>query len=140
MEKVLKERLWAYLVHNNPDLLFSLQQSQSVTTYIETKIEGITPVINYLLKEGIPSFEIEDRCLNLLTKDLKPSKYHYVRSVLEEEFSADYEKLNKSGILVYEVLQMLKASQSVFEDFEFSHENYKLRHAVIVCIHDYLIK
>lgn len=142
MQTVLKERLWAYIVHNHPDLLFELQENNLVAAYLQEKITGILPIMERMLTDGNNVYEVEAHCLNLMTEDLEPSKYSYIRSVLEEEFPRDYQRLSKTGTLVYEVLNMLEACRSVFEDFGFDAKalgNTKLRHAVIACIHDSLI-
>lgn len=143
MQTVLKEKLWAYIVHNNPDLLLELQESNTVASYLEEKASGILPIADQMFTLGNSAYVVEEFCLMEMTKELRPSKYNYIRSVLEDEFPSDYERLNQSGILVYEVLNMLRACQPVFEDFSFTHETQesnKLRHAVIVSIHDSLIK
>lgn len=141
METVLKEKLWAYIVHNNPDLLFSLQQTQSITSYLEDKVRGIGPLIDQLLSDRTPSYEIEEQCLSILTADLKPSKYMYVRSVLEEEFPSDYQRMEDAGILTYEILNMLQVCREIFDELQFSLENEDeryIRYAIIAQVHDYL--
>jgi hypothetical protein len=35
MQEMLKEKLWTYIVHNNPDLMLNLQQDFVVTGYME---------------------------------------------------------------------------------------------------------
>ena len=143
MQTVLKEKLWAYLVHNYPDLLLELQENGSLETYLEEKVSSILPLTREMLSAGSPSDLIEEYCLNAMVEELWPSKYSYIRLVLEEEFPRDYDKLERAGTLVFELLNMLKACQSVFEDFGFDHQSLgsnKLRHAVIACVHDCLIK
>lgn len=141
MKAVLKDKLWAYMVNNNPDLLFELQRNQTVSNYLEVKMLGVLPVANQMISSGEPPYVVEEYCLNLMTEDLKPSMYIYVRSVLEEEFSADYEKFVKTGILVYEVLNILEGCRAVFEELQFGRDNEDDRHihyAIIAEIHQYL--
>ena len=143
MQTVLKEKLWAYIVHNHPDLLLELQENGSLATYLEEKVNSMLPLAGEMLSAGSPANLIEEYCLNAMVEELWPSKYSYIRLVLEEEFPRDYEKLERAGILVYELLMMLKACRQIFEDFGFNHQtlgSHKLRHAVITCIHDCLIK
>lgn len=141
MEKVLKEKLWAFIVHNNPDLLIRLQENQSVTTYLEEKVSGIEPLISQLLSEGNPDYVIEEQCWETLTADLKPSRYKYIRSVLEEDFQTDYARLSQTGTLTYEILNMLEACKEILDDLQFSQDNEDeraIRYAVIGEIHNYL--
>ena len=141
MEKVLKEKLWAFIVHNNPDLLIRLQENQSVTSYVEEKVSGIEPLISQLLSEGNSEYVIEEQCWETLTAELKPSKYIYIRSVLEEDFQTDYARLSQTGTLTYEILNILEACKEIMDDLHFSQDNEDeraIRYAVIGEIHNYL--
>ncbi|NGF55568.1 hypothetical protein G5B00_03500 [Parapedobacter sp. SGR-10] len=141
MQSVLKEKLWAYIVHHNPDLMFRLQEDYSVTRYLEEKVAGILPMAAELLSENRPIYIIEELCLNAMTEDLRPSRYLYIRSVLEEEFSPDYERLKESGTLTYELCNLIEACKGIFEELGFSSENEEdryLRYAVIRQVHEYL--
>lgn len=74
MQSMLTEKLWAYIVHNTPDLMLSLQENYSVTRYLEEKVSAIMPTVTQLLDEGKPQYAIEELCLNAMTEDLKPSR------------------------------------------------------------------
>lgn len=142
MVEKLKEKLWAFIVHNNPDLMLGLQEDYSVTRYLEEKVNGILPMVDSLLAEGKPQYAIEELALNELTADLKPSKFLYIRSVLEEEFPDDFKRLSEDGVLTYEVVNLIEACQEIFETFHFSLENEDdrhLRYAIIAQVHDYLL-
>jgi hypothetical protein len=135
------EKLWAYIVHNNPDLMFSLQEDHSVTRYLEEKVSAVMPMAAQLIDEGKPPYIIEELCLNAMTEELKPSRYQYIRSVIEEEFNADYERMKESGTLTYEVVNLIEACKGIFSDFDFNSENESnryLRYAIIGQVHDYL--
>lgn len=141
MQSMLMEKLWAYIVHNNPDLMFSLQEDHSVTRYLEEKVSAVMPMAAQLIDEGKPPYIIEELCLNAMTEELKPSRYQYIRSVIEEEFNADYERMKESGTLTYEVVNLIEACKGIFSDFDFNSENESnrhLRYAIIGQVHDYL--
>lgn len=141
MQSVLMEKLWAYIVRDHPDLMVRLQEQLSVTAYLETKIMGVMPMADRLLSEGKPVYIIEDLCMDALTADLKPSRYQYIRSVLEEEFPQEYERLKESGTLTYEVMNLIEVCKDIFSDFDFNSENEAnrhLRYAIIGQVHDYL--
>jgi|SRR5690348_14713827 len=141
MQSMLMEKLWAYIVHNNPDLMLSLQESYSVSRYLEEKVNAVMPMVAQLLDEGRPQYIIEELCFNDMTEELKPSRYQYVRSIIEEEFNADYERMKESGTLTYEVLNLIEACKGIFSDFNFNSENEAnrhLRYAIIGQVHDYL--
>ena len=128
MQSMLKEKLWAYIVHNNPELMVNLQEDFSVTKYLDEKVNGIMPAAERLLSENRPFYSIEEICLDTMTEDLKPSRYLYIRSVIEEEFNIDYEQLRENGVLTYEVINLIEACKGIFGDFGFSAENEEDRH------------
>jgi macrodomain Ter protein organizer (MatP/YcbG family) len=141
MQSMLTEKLWAYIVHNNPDLMFSLQEDFSVTRYLEEKVNAVMPLVEQLLGEGKPPYTIEELCLNAMTEELKPSRYQYLRSVIEEEFNGDYERMKENGTLTYEVVNLIETCKGIFSDFDFNSENEAnrhLRYAIIGKVHDYL--
>jgi len=141
MQSVLTEKLWAYIVHNNPDLMFSLQEDYSVTRYLEEKVNAVMPMVEQLLVEGKPPYIIEELCLNSMTVELQPSRYQYIRSVIEEEFNGDYERMKENGTLTYEVVNLIETCKGIFSDFDFNSEtvtNRHLRYAIIGQVHDYL--
>ncbi len=141
MESVLKERLWAYIVHNNPDLMISLQESYSVSQYLDEKVSAVLSMVERLIDEGKPQYVIEELCLDAMTAELKPSRYQYIRSVIEEEFPQDYERMKENGTLTYEVVNLIEACKDIFGDFNFNSENESnrhLRYAIIGQVHNYL--
>lgn len=140
---ILKEKLWAYIVHNNPDLLFKLQEEYSVVRYLEEKVRDVIPVLIRLLLEERPQYMIEELCLNAMTEELRPSKFQFVQSVLAEEFDSDHRRLKVEGRLTYEVLNMLDVCKAIFDELGLSEENKqdgKIYYAVYRQISDYLKK
>lgn len=141
MEDLLKEKLWFYIIHNNPDLMFTLQDSYDVLGYLNEKVNGIKSILEDMLSEGTPQYIIEEICLNVLTENLKPSRFLYLRSLLSEEFEKTYTAFQESGILTYEVINLIESCQPIFEAIGFTKENEEyptLRNALIGQIADYL--
>jgi hypothetical protein len=141
MESQLKEKLWKYIVHNNPDLMFDLQEDYSVSSYLDGKISGILPMLSQLLEQGLPSSTVEERCMETLTEELKPSRFLYIKSVLEDEFEDQYYTWREAGIVTYETVNLIAHCKEVFEHFGFTPENEEdpdLRNAVIGQVAGYL--
>ncbi|MEJ7682994.1 MAG: DUF1896 family protein [Segetibacter sp.] len=128
MQEVLIAKLHQYITDNNPDLLITLQQEGSVSGYLREKVAAIDLLVNGLLAAGTPAYIIEERCMDELTKELRPSKFNYLISILEEEFEADYYRLKESGLLTYEAINLLENCKPVFETFGFTVENESDRH------------
>lgn len=141
MQDRLKEKLWTYIAHNHPDLLLRLQQGNSITRYLNEKVSGVEPLISRLQEERRPAYLVEEICLEELIRELEPSRFNYVRGILEDEFEPDFLKIQQSGALTYEVLNLMSECEPAFESLGFTAEaelNRRLRYAVTGTIRQYL--
>ncbi|RNL88476.1 DUF1896 family protein [Sinomicrobium pectinilyticum] len=141
MEQSLKERLWAYIIENNPDLMFSLQEEYSVQQYLDQKMDTLRPQLLQWQKEQLPLYIIKEQAIRELTSDLRPSRFHYIRDILETEFTTDFLRLKEAGALTYEGVNLVEACKEAFEAIGFSEENKesrRLRYAVMGIIAQYL--
>jgi len=121
--------------------MIRLQETHGVTRYLEEKVNAVMPIASELLAESKPQYVIEELCMDTLTKELRPSRFLYIRSVLEEEFVTDYERLRQSGTLTYEIINIMDACKAIFDELQFSSENDDeryIRYAIIGQVHDYL--
>jgi hypothetical protein len=76
-----------------------------------------------------------------LTQSLRPSRYCFVKDILEEDFEEIYNRLEESGILIFEVLNMLSACTVIFDELGYTEENEDnrfLRYAITGVIEEYL--
>jgi tRNA splicing endonuclease len=140
MKQNLIKKLHAYIRENNPDLLFELEESDKVNEYLFNKINTVSGLIKQL-DIGEPAYIIEDACMDVLTKDFRPSKFNYISNLLEEEFESTYNQILESGLIKFEIVNMIIQCQSVFDDLNFSEENEDnqfLRYAIIGTIKEYL--
>ena len=141
MQEILKEKLWTYIGRNNADLMLNLQQDFSVTSYLEEMVNGIQSLASQLLVENKPGYIIEELCMEEMINDLRPSKFNYIRNVLEDEFEQDFLRIKESGLLTYEIANMISESETVFETLGFTEVNEQdriLRYAIAGMIRQYL--
>ena len=141
MQEILKEKLWTYIGRNNADLMLNLQQDFSVTSYLEEMVNGIQSLASQLLVENKPGYIIEELCMEEMINNLRPSKFNYIRSVLEDEFEKDFLRIKESGLLTYEIANMISESETVFETLGFTEVNEQdriLRYAIASMIRQYL--
>lgn len=143
MRTILQEKLHSYIVTNNPELMLSLQGSFSMTRYLDEKLKSIQPFLDTLAAEGKPQYIIEELAMIELTKEVRPSKFNYIKEILETEFEATYNRFRDSGVLTYEIVNMIAVCKPVFDEMRFSEdgaEERKLRYAIIGTIQEYLEK
>ena len=139
MKEILINKLHQYLRENNPDVLVQLEEDSKVSSYLSDKIN----TLDILLKEyvGQPEYIIEEVCMNELTKDLRPSKFNYITNILEEEFEKEYRFFQESGVLQFEVINLINHCKDMFDMFGFIEENEDrsdLKNIVTGMIADYL--
>ena len=90
MKGLLMNKLLEYIRDNNPDILFELEAKGSLTIWLSEKISVADSLIQQLKDQRLPEYEIEETCMDVITKDFRPSKYNYILNLLEEEFEVDY--------------------------------------------------
>lgn len=140
MKDALSIKLVEYLRENNPDVLFSLQEEGALVLYINDRLKTVDGLLLQLEELRQPAYIIEEVCLNVLTEDLRPSKYNYVKELLEEEFVKEYQNLFRLGLLRFEIINIVWACDPLFEAFGFSGENEEdknLRYTIIGTIKEY---
>lgn len=143
MQIILTNKLYEYIRQNNPDVLIPLEENNNVTQYLKNKVDAIKGLLEQLQETSTPAYIIEDVCMELLTKDLKPSKFNYICAILEENFESAYQQLQESGTLIFEAINVMVYCKPVFDFFEFTEEtedNRQLRYAVTGAIGEYLAK
>jgi len=141
MQEILIKKLHDYIGQNNPDVLISLQSEGEVDRYLKGKLSSVDTLLNELIAEGAQPFFIEEICMDALTADLRPSRFNYVASILQEEFEPVHGNFQNGGILKYEIVNMLNTCNPVFESMQFSERNADsplLHYAIAGAISEYL--
>lgn len=121
--------------------MFNLQEGYSVSTYLEDKISKVMPYVLKQIEEGKEGYAIDELALLEMTKDLRPSKFNYIKDVIEHDFVDQFHKFREAGVLTYECINMIEACNDLFTNFDFREGNTvdnRLRHAIIARLHDYL--
>ncbi len=140
MQKILIVKLHQYILQNNLDLLITLQEEGNVESYLKEKMLSIDTLLNQLMNEDAPDYLIEESCMDALTRDLRPSKYNYLTSVLEEEFESEYSQFKENGTLPYEIINLIASCNPVFETIGFTEDKENdryLRYAITGAIQEY---
>jgi Domain of unknown function (DUF1896) len=141
MKEILQTKLFEYIRDNNPDILFVLVAEATVTIWLSENVNAVDILISQLKEEGLSDYEIEETCMDIITKNLRPSKYNYICNLLEEEFEQHYQQLSQTGLLQHEVINMIHHCETTFDDIKFSEEtedNQFLHYAIIGAVSDYL--
>lgn len=136
MTNKLQGLLLGYIRENNPELLLQLEEDDALHAWVLEKIKEVEMV----LTASKPSYMIEAECMEIMTADLKPSRFRYVRDLFETEFTDVYDRMRDAGTLNYELISLVSACHQVFEDMPLIEDmdNPQLDHAIAGVIGEYL--
>ena len=113
-----------------------LQKDDALHAWVSDKIQEVEMVLN----ESQTGQVNEDQFFDILTIDLQPSRFRYVRDLFETEFRDDYERMMEAGTLNYELVNLVSACHPLFEEFPLIEgmDNSQMDHAVAGVIYEYL--
>ena len=141
MREKLIRNLLQYIKENNPELLHQMENEAALMQWLSDKVKGVITLADQMKKKRQPEYIIEEACMEELTKSLRPSKFNYIHHILEEEFEADYVRMTHSGVLHFEIINLIQCCGSTFDDLRFAEENEDnrfTRYAITGVIKEYL--
>lgn len=113
MKQRLEDLLLDYIRENNPALLEQLLADDALHVWVLEKLKEV----DLVLTESKPFKVLEKECMESMTADLRPARIRYIRDLLEERFTAEYEDLLATGLLTYELVSMTAYCQDLFEAY-----------------------
>lgn len=143
MQEQLIRKFHEYIRENNPDVLVTLQDEGRVTDYLLESLGSVNALVNKMLADGKAPSMIEEVCMKEMTAPLRPSRYNYLKELLEEEFPQHFEKFYLNGVLTIELINMVSACDDVFDELIFSEkteDDRLIRYAITGVVHEYLSK
>ena len=137
MKNRLQDLLLDYIREHNPELFQQLLRDDALHVWVLDKIKEVDMV----LTQSKPFKAIEAGCMERMTADIRPNRIRYVRDLLEERFSDEYDQLLISGLLNYELVAMTSLCKALFEQYPPVEEieNPELDQQVVRIISDYLL-
>src|SRR5699024_1854473 len=95
-------------------------ENYAVSPYLKEKINSIQPLLKSWRKSGYPEDSINLLAMELLTSDLKPSRYHFISNLFKQEFPLHYSEYKKQGILVTKIIKYMDICKGAFDALHFS--------------------
>lgn len=135
MQELLTIKLQQYLALHYPDMLLRLEEEGLAVVFVQEKVGRNAGEMELMLAGETPLYEVEVYCMDVLMGSLPPSKYDYICNILEEDFMEAYNSFERTGILLYEVINII--SEAALAD-DFDEEDRMLRYAVTGVIGNYL--
>lgn len=143
MREGILAKLNSHLAANYPEILVGLQDEQSVTKFLGSKMALLEDLPEVMLAKGSPVYIVEEMCMELLAKALGPSRFNYFCSLLQNEFESHYYGWLEAGILPYEVINLIEFTRENFRSCAFDESAWNLdrfRDSMIDIVGEYLKK
>lgn len=142
MREILIQKLQHYISENNPELLLQLEEEETLQVYLSNKVS----CVDDLLKQSgnkEPFYILEISCMDILTQDLRPSRFNYINGILEEEFELVHQQMKDSGTLQFEIINLIQYCREAFDEIGFTERNennWQLHYLITGAISEYLEK
>jgi hypothetical protein len=141
MEELMMAEYHPYLYLDNPEILLKDQKVFSRPRALKKKVNRISSLINEMIERGLECEEIIDRSVELITAELRPSRFGYVCSVIASEFPKTFLRWVKNNDLTREILDVLQACEPVFKLLKFNTcapEQHRIYLTITSFIRNYL--
>lgn len=133
MQDRILQRLNSYIIEDHPDLVFRLNNSGGIGRWLTERVAQAGPLIEELKAAGKSEGFIEEAALNAITKGLRPSRFHYIAQLLEEDFAFQYYQMRESGVLSAFIIRIIGCCNVHFDQNGFCEEyesNPRIRKAI----------
>jgi len=141
MEEVLMSRFQEYVVRHNPELVLKSRDSFPASRMIRERVESVLPTLKFLQDQGRDEADIISICMEILTRDLRPSKADYIRELIRTEFPVEHAALIERGLLTEAAVELMGRCSEHFVVSGFGEHNdggMFLVHAIIAETSAYL--
>lgn len=113
MKNKLQYLLLDYIREHHPELLQQLLSDDALHAWVLDKLS----VVDMVLTQSKPYHLLEAECMELLTVDLRPKRWRYVRDLFEERFTLEYEQLCITRMHHYEITAMTALCKDLFDQY-----------------------
>jgi len=119
MKDRLRELLFEYITRQAPELLIKGRTKDQLDRLLSGSIEQVSRIGEQLLTKGLPVARIEIVCSDLLTRSLRPSRYHYIAGILATYQPGPYARWREMGTLTLQVSRLIDLCEPTFSKFAF---------------------
>ena len=140
MKLILLSRCYDFIKENHPDILFAFETETEVELYLDKMVQQVLPRAEALKQKRLPAHRIEEFCLREVACQLGPSRFHFIKNILKDEFTKEYTELSRLGILRYEISTLIRSCTAYFELFGFfeqEEKNKNLRYVITRFLSDH---
>ena len=137
MEELLTADYHPYLYLDNPEILIKDHLLYSKPRSLKKKVKKTCDRIREMIALGQPQQEIIDQSVELITSELRPSRFGYVCAVIASEFPKTFLKWVKINELTNQVLDVLSACEPVFSLLKFNAHTAE-QHSIYITISNFI--
>ncbi|MCE7044064.1 DUF4133 domain-containing protein [Dyadobacter sp. CY312] len=120
MEELLTAECYPYFFLDNPEILIKDSRLFSRPRELKRKVRQTSQRIREMIANGIGSQQVIDQSVELITAELRPSRFGYVCALIASEFPRTFLRWVKIDALADQVLDVLSGCEPVFSLLKFN--------------------
>lgn len=137
MQELLMADCHPYLYLDNPEILIKDPQVYGKPRSLKKKVKKTSDRIREMIALGQPQQEIIDQSVELITAELRPSRFGYVCAVIASEFPKTFLKWVKINALADQVLDVVSACEPVFGLLKFNSHTAE-QHSIYITVTNFI--
>lgn len=126
MKEILRRQFKQYIKEHNPDLLAVLNDAGRLEEFLEENLLSVEVLLERLGQEQMLPARILEKCMDELTRPLRPSRYHYCEELMESHFPGWYKQFRDDGLLQLELIGFISQADTLFDELHFSEQTRDL--------------
>jgi hypothetical protein len=115
----------AFISENNPDVIVSIGSTGSMKRFVRDKAEVAMDLAKNLKERGLPESEILDACFESMVKEMKPSRFNFLKDLIQNHFPEKLKRYSETGVMTYEIIQVIESHGHLFEKYRFGETETK---------------
>ena len=119
MKEQLRELLFEFLTRQAPEVIINNGAKSKLDSLLSETVEQVEGIGERLISKGIAGDKVVLICLELITRQYKPSKYHYIAAILQQLQPSPYMLWREKGILTLQVSKLIVLCEPAFKDHGF---------------------
>jgi hypothetical protein len=137
MEELFMAESHAYLFLHNPEILIKDSQIFTRPRLLKNKVKQTSDRIMAMIAAGSCRQEIIDQSVELITEELRPSRFGYVCAVIASEFPKTFLRWVRIDELAEQVLDVVNACEPVFCMFKFNSQKTE-QHSIYQTVKNFI--
>ena len=138
MEDLMMTGHYPFLYLDNPEILIKDYQLFSNHSILKKKVNKTCSKIREMIALGGAQVDVIDQSVELITAELRPSRFGYVCAMIASEFPKTFLKWVRINELTDQVLDVVSACEPVFSLLKFNSHTAE-QHSIYTTVSNFIM-